>query len=112
MAIQDVVQFLVAAGAQVMRYADNDLDGYDRATQLAGVTQNLDGHDHAYGWGKGVRRLNTATAPRTGSASYSGEVQLDTATGTLKFSDGTNVRTISGSGGGDPASIAFFSLGV
>ncbi len=113
MAIQTAINFLVSAGAALMKVADSDLDGYDRATQLAAVETNLDGHDHVNGWGKGVRRLNTGTAPRTGDPTYAGEVQLDTVGGTLKYSDGTSVRTISGgsSGGGDPASIAFFSLG-
>lgn len=56
-----------------VRWATADSDAYDRETQLYGLAENFDLHDHTSGKNLGVRRANTADAPAA-----AGQVRVNT----------------------------------
>ena len=55
-----------------VKWATSTADPYELATQLRGVAENFDLHDHSAGKNLGVFRLQTATAP-----SASGQVRVN-----------------------------------
>lgn len=59
-----------------IKWATTDQDVYERATQLAGLTENFDLHDHSSGKGLPAVRIGPAAAPVTitGSAPTAGQV--------------------------------------
>lgn len=108
----------IATGVNItnitIKWATTDADIYDRATQLAGVAEALDLHDHSSGKGLPVTRLGTLTT----GAEFSGTGlkitgDFSNATGTSRLmlqSSTTNGQTLVGAiPNGSSTSTSFFA---
>lgn len=70
-----------------VKWATSTADPYELATQLRGVAENFDLHDHSSGKGLPIRRIQTSATPAASS-----EVQV--TSNRIRFHDGTAVRDL------------------
>jgi len=103
-----------SSAPNTLKWATTDGDVYDRATQLAGLAENFDLHDHSDTKNLGVKRLQTSVAP---TASGHVRVNGDTlqwwggsSSAVVTAVDNVSAQTIAGAK--TFSSAATFTLGL